>query len=80
MNSLVERLRNNPGFFAGGLGSIWLAVQAGQFFYGSRNAIVTPHFGIRYGLDSPRYVKATESLLASELPSGKASLYLGYDG
>jgi len=34
---------------------------------------------IRYGNDSPRYLRAAEEILNGHLPAGKAASYLGYD-
>lgn len=78
-NRLIYRLRNNPGIIAIGLGVIWLAVQVGLFFFGPRNDLITPHYGIRHGIDTGRHLDAAESLISGKLPTGIAIRRLGYD-
>lgn len=75
----MDVLRKRAGWVTMGLAALWLAVQAGLFFYGPRTGISTPHFGVRYGNDSKRFFEAAERILAGRLPSGKQLRYLGYD-
>jgi hypothetical protein len=76
----MGRLRDNPRLVAIGLGIFWLAVQASLFFFGlPRLGGATPHFKVRLGADSSRYLNAAELLLHGKLPTGKAKRYLGYD-
>ena len=71
--------RDNPGLIAIGMGVAWFAVQAGLLFFGPHGILPTPHFIIRYGIDTKRYLIAAQSLLMGNLPTGRAQGFLGYD-
>ena len=75
----MNLLREHPRLVALGLGVQWLSVQVSLFFFGPRPSEVTPHFGVRFGNDSKRFLEGAESLLNGLLPAGKAIRYLGYD-
>ena len=71
--------RDNPGLIAIGMGIAWFAVQVGLLFFGPHGNLPTPHFIIRHGLDTVRYLTAAQSLLLGNLPTGGAQGFLGYD-
>lgn len=71
--------RNASYLAPAGIGALWLATQVGLLFYGPAGQLESHGLAARYGVDTPRYLKAAGSIMAGSLPAGKAQGFLGYD-
>lgn len=66
---LMRQERRHVWLYGGLLALLWVAMQSSLLGLS----------GISEGGDTPRYLKAAESILSGVLPRGKALSYLGYD-